>query len=147
MKKALFPVIVATFLLSLTMHAQAPTKLFDVANGNGATVGGITADRATIIWYRDNQAKNKVMQAFGDAYGYQANIPNPAFDSTKPVDPVTNPATIPNPQGLQVFFNKQVSNYIRDVVRGQLVKSAAEQAAAAAGAAEDADLPTRTVKP
>jgi hypothetical protein len=36
----------------------APNKLFDVANGNGATIGGETVVRGTLIWYKDNAAKS-----------------------------------------------------------------------------------------
>lgn len=147
-KQAAFLAVLAAAAIFITRpQAQAPTKLFDVSNGNGAVISGTTVTRGTIIWYRDNEAKNKVMQAFADAYGYQATVPNPAFAPSKPEDPVTNPATIPNPQGQQAFFNKQISNYIRDVVKGQIVKTAAETAAKTAADAEEADLPTRTAKP
>jgi len=141
-KQAVFLAILAAGVIFVTRPmAQAPTKLFDVSNGNGAVISGTTVTRGTIIWYRDNEAKNKVMQAFADAYGYQATVPNPAFGPSKPEDPVTNPATIPNPQGIQVFFNRQITQYIKDVVRGVEVKMAAEAAAASAGSTIDADLP------
>lgn len=121
--------------------AQAPTKLFDVGNGNGAVIGGNTVTRGTIIWYRDDAAKNKVIDNFCAAYGYQDVVPNP--NAGQPGEP----DTIPNPQGKQAFFNKQVSNYIRDIVRSQAIKVASETAAKTAADAEDADLPTRTIKP
>ena len=113
----------------------APTKLFDVTNGNGATLNAETVTRGTLIWFRDNAAKNEVMDLFGRAYGYQVNVPDP-----------DNPGqTIPNPQGIQPFFNRVIAQYIRDVVRGQKVKEAAEAAAAAAGSTADTDLPAASV--
>lgn len=113
----------------------APKKLFDVANGNGAVIGGETVVRGTLIWFRDNAAKNEVMDLFGRAYGYQVNVPDP-----------DNPGqTIPNPQGIQPFFNRVLTQFIRDVVKGQKVKEAAEAAAAAAGGAIDPDLPAASV--
>jgi len=109
----------------------APTKLFDVTNGNGATLNAETVDRGTLIWFRDNAAKNKVMQRFGEAYGYQAEIPDP-----------NNPGqTIPNPQGIQVFFNRAIAAYIKDVVRGREIQEAEAAARATAAGTIDADLP------
>lgn len=109
----------------------APTKLFDVSNGNGAVIGGETVTRGTLIWYKDNAAKDKVIERFCDAYGYQENVPDP-----------NNPgATIPNPQSKQTFFNRKLTQYIKDVVRSQGINAAAATAAAGAATTEDADLP------
>jgi len=109
----------------------APTKLFDVTNGNGATLGGETVDRGTLIWYRDNAAKNKVVDNFVYAYGYTDNVPDP-----------DNPGqTIPNPTNKQAFFNRIIRDYIKDVVRGREIKVAEDTAKATAGSTIDADLP------
>ena len=113
----------------------APTKLFDVANGNGAVIGGETVTRGTLIWYKDNAAKNKIEDQFAIAYyGYQATVPNPAFNPALPVDPATNPQTIANPQSKAGFFNKQLTAYIKDIVRSSQVQAAAATAAASASA-------------
>lgn len=141
-KQILFIGVLAVAVIFITRpQAQAPTKLFDVSNGNGVVSGGVTVARGTLIWYRDNAAKNKVIDNFCAAYGYQETVPNP--NAGQPGEP----DTIPNPQGKQVFFNKQISNYIRDIVRSQAIKVASETAAKTAADAEDADLPTRAVKP
>ena len=112
----------------------APTKLFDVGNGNGAVIGGETVTRGTLIWYKDNAAKNKVEDQFALAYGYQATIPNPLFGQNG------EPATIPNPQSKAAFFNKQLTAYIKDIVKASQVQAAAT-AAASASATADTDLP------
>ncbi len=133
--------IMVIFMANALVRSQAPTKLFDVRNGNGAVIGADTYNRATIIVYRDNAAKDKVIQRFCEAYGYQATVPNPAFNPQLPVDPVTNPQTIPNPVSNQVFFNRQLTAYIRDVVRAQGIAAAAEAAKKKSADAEDTELP------
>lgn len=109
----------------------APIKLFSVNKGNGAVINAETATHATLIWYRDNAAKQSVIDDFCAAYGYQATIPDPARPGQ----------TIPNPQSQQDFFNDQLRRFIREVIRGQRVQAAASSAGASAGAAADADLP------
>lgn len=108
-----------------------PTKLFRIDNGNGATINAETATRATLIWYRDNAAKQSVIDDFCDAYGYKATIADPARPGQM----------IPNPVSQQEFFNDQLRRYIREVIRGQRVQAAANSAGASAGAAADNDLP------
>ena len=113
----------------------APSKLFDVANGNGAVIGGETVTRGTLIWYKDNAAKNKVEDQFALAYGYQETIPNPLFGQNG------QPATIPNPQSKAAFFNRKLTEYIKDIVKSSRVQAAATAAAASASATADTDLP------
>lgn len=109
----------------------APTKLFDVSNGNGAVIGGETVDRGTLIWFRGNAAKSKVIDAFVYAYGYQDNVDDP-----------NNPGqTIPNPVSKQPYFNRIIRDYIRDVVRGREIAVAEATARATAAGAIDTDLP------
>ena len=109
----------------------APNKLFRVDSGNGATIGGETAARATLIWFRDAAAKQKAIDRFAEAYGWPATVPDP----TRPGQTIANPVTA------QEFFNNQLTKYIRDVIRAQAVQNAANSAGAAAGATEDTDLP------
>ena len=143
MKRILFigVVIMVIFMANALVRSQPPAKLFDVRNGNGAVIGADTYTRATIIVYKDNAAKNKVEDQFALAYGYQATVPNPAFNSALPVDPVTNPQTIANPQSKAGFFNRQLTQYIKDVVKSSQVQAAAATAAASASATADTDLP------
>lgn len=132
--------IIASFLVlafGAGTFTQVPTKLFDVRNGNGLTLDAVTYPRATVIVFRDNAAKQKVMDAFSSAYGYQATVPNPNPDN----DPNTNDQTIPNPQSQQAFFNQQLTRYIRDIVRSEEIKAAAKTAGDNAAATVDADLP------
>jgi len=119
----------------------APTKLFDVQNGNGAVVGGETVTRGTLIWYKDNATKNKIEDQFALAYGYQATVTNPAFNPALPVDPITNPQTIPNPQSKAAFMNKQLTQYIKDIVKTAQVQAATATAAASAATSAGTELP------
>ena len=47
-------------------------------------------------------------------YGYQDNIPNPAFDDQIPEDPTTNPSTIPNPQSVEDFTKEKTIDLLLD---------------------------------
>lgn len=105
-----------------------PTKLFDVSNGNGVIDAGVPYPSATVIVYRDAAAKNKIIDAVARAGSYSATLPG---------------GVTPNPQSKQVFFNKWLSNTIRDIVRNDAVSEAARAAAVAAGATADADLPDK----
>ena len=69
-----------------------------------------------------------VRNAFADAYRYQAIIANPDFDPELPVDPVTNPETIDNPETKHQFFKRQVRQYVREVTKSFQAKSAGETA-------------------
>lgn len=113
----------------------APTRLFDISNGNGATVNGETVDRGTLIWYRDNAAKNDVVDSVCLAYGYQATVTNPNFG--RPGEP----ETIPNPQSKQAFFNRQVTQWLRETIRSVKLRTAEATARETADAAILADLP------
>lgn len=141
MKKFTILITIVAILGGTLTSAQAPTKLFDVRNGNGIVDNGVTQAQATYIVYKDQPAKQKVLDAFVSAYGYQATVPNPAFDSSKPVDAQTNPQTIPNPQSKQAFFNRQLTAYIRDIVRSEAIKTAAKTASDSAATTADSDLP------
>lgn len=130
--------IVATFLVlafGAGTFTQVPTKLFDVRNGNGLTLDAVTYTRATAIVYRDNAAKDKVESAFATAYGYQETIPNPNAGQEG------QPATIPNPESKRAFMQKQLTRYIKDIVRSEDIKAAAKTAGDNAAASVDADLP------
>lgn len=47
-------------------------------------------------------------------YGYQDNIPNPAYDDQIPEDPTTNPSTIVNPQSIEDFTKEQLIEILKD---------------------------------
>ena len=120
-----------TLLLALTSVAQTPARLFDVRNGNGIVDNAVAQPFATYIAYKDSASKNKIIDAFATAYGYQANIPDPA-----------NPGqTIPNPQSKQGFFNARLTAYIKDVYKAQQVATAAKTASDTAASAADAEVP------
>lgn len=78
-----------------------PTKLFDVRNGNNSTDSDTTTyPRATFIVFKDDAAKNTVIDAFcqlGSYTGFQA-------------DGVT-------PISKQAFFNRELQQIIRDRIR------------------------------
>lgn len=111
-------------LFALSITAQTPTKLFDVRNGNGIVDGANVQAFATYIAYKDSTSKNKIIDAFADAYGYQATIEGQ-----------------PNPQSKQQFFNAKLTAYIRDVYKAQQVSVAEKAARDSAGTTADGELP------
>ena len=79
-----------------------PNKLFDVRNGNNAVDSDATVyPRATIIVFKDNAAKQTVMDAFALLGNYSATLPDGS----------------PNPQSDQQFFNKELQQFIKERVR------------------------------
>jgi hypothetical protein len=106
----------------------APVKLFDVANGNGVVNSGETVARGTLVWYRDDAAKNKVIDAVCATNGYADVVAEAQRRNTTP------PAK-------QVFFNRVLTDFLRAAVRSVEVNAAATAAGNQAGAAIDAELP------
>jgi hypothetical protein len=128
-QKLFLSLCLLTFLV--TGMSQAPTKLFDVKNGNGIVDNGVAQPQATYIVFKNAAAKQAIIDSFATAYDYQATVPDPA-----------NPGqTIPNPQSKQAFFNRRLTLFIRDVHKSEQVKVAAKTATDTASAAADADLP------
>ena len=119
-----FVAVVLLLGFTLTPAAQVPARLFDVRNGNGLTLDGTTYNRATVIVFKDNAAKDAVIDAFADARGYHATIDGQ-----------------PNPQSKQAFFNAAIQQFIKDVHRSQKGNAAAASAKTTAEAAADAELP------
>jgi len=127
--------IIVIFMANALVRSQVPTKLFDVRAGNGIVDNGTAQAQATYIAYKDAAAKQKVLDAFASAYGYQDKIPNPLAGQQGQA------ATIPNPQSKQAFFNQQLTRYIKDIVRSQDIATAQKTAADSAAATVDATLP------
>ncbi len=125
----------------LVSSAQAPTRLFDVRNGNGIVDNGTAQPVATYIVFKDTAAKQRVIDSFAYVYGYVANVPNPNFDPKKAIDPVTNPQLIPNPQPKQAFFNQQILKFIRQTVKMGGIDLAVKAAEADTNTSLDAILP------
>jgi hypothetical protein len=76
-----------------------PTKLFDVRQGNNSVDSDATVyPRATLIVFRDNAAKDAVIDAFADVHGWEA------------MDAGTRP-------NKQAFFNQELQYLIRETVR------------------------------
>ena len=67
----------------------------------------------------DNR-KDRVLEAFGEAYGYQAETTDAEGNTT------------PNPQPLEGFFNERLKSFIQEVVVGVEVNRAGETARDAA---------------
>lgn len=57
---------------------------------------------------------NRVIGAMCANYGYQAQIPNPNFDPSLPVDPETNPENITNPETQSQFANKKTRDFLME---------------------------------
>lgn len=73
-----------------------------------------------------------VRTAFKATYNYQTLIANPDFSPELPVDPVTNPEFIDNPETEVQFFKRKIREWIREVVQAYQVKTAATTAREAA---------------
>ena len=59
-----------------------------------------------------NDAKAIILlDAFCYRFGYQEDVPNPAFDDQQPEDPQTNPLTIPNPQTKKSFLKEMTIDW------------------------------------
>jgi hypothetical protein len=73
------------------------------------------------------------------AYNYKRpdSIANPSFDAELPVDPVTNPETIPNPETHYQFSNRIVREFLSQNVKSYEIKEA--KRIAAEEAASNAD--------
>lgn len=84
--------------LSITVAAQAPTKLLEVRNGNGIVDAGVTQAQATYIVYKDAAAKTALIDALCALGNYDA------------LDPATRPSR-------QNFANQEIKNWLRDKVR------------------------------
>lgn len=117
--------------------AQVPTRLFDVRNGNGLTIDSVTYNHATYIAYKDKASKDAMIDAICAMGGYQATVPNPAYD---PNVGGSQP-TIANPQTKQQFYNKRIEQFLRDNYRAWKTSAAEKAAKATAEAAADAELP------
>lgn len=100
-----------------------PTKLFDVRQGNNAVDSDTTVyPRATLIVFRDNAAKQDVIDAFALMGGYSVTLP----DGT------------PNPQSAQAFFMSELTAFVKGRVREARHRAAA---IVAANSVTENDLP------
>ena len=122
-------VLLAACIIAATYQPAIPTRLFDVRSANGIVDTGVTYPRATVIVFKDNAAKDAMIDAFAAEYGYQANIQNGAG------------ATIPNPQNKQAFFNEKLTGYLKDIYKANKLKAAAKTATDTATTSADAELP------
>jgi len=84
---------------------------------------------------------NRVMDAVAANYGWKETIPNPDFDAGQPVDPTTNPETIPNTEDKFVFTNRMVRQFLTDHVRAHEVNTAKAAAEAALNTSVDISDP------
>ena len=91
-------IFLSLFFLSIVATAQAPTKLFDVRNGNGIVDNGTAQPVATYVAYKDAAAKQAVIDALCDVGNYDA------------LDPATRPTK-------QAFANREITNWLRERVR------------------------------
>jgi hypothetical protein len=142
MKKQFLAIIALVLFSAVCANAQqTPTKLYDVRNGNGLTIpagpDAGTYTRATYIAFRNDAAKNDIIEAFAVMGGYQATVPNPAYDPAV----VGSQPTIANPQTKQQFYTKRIEQFLRDNYRAWKTSVAEKAAKSTAEAAADAELP------
>ena len=90
--------LLLVFLFTITASAQAPTKLFDIRNGDGIVDGGVVQPQAMYIVFKDAAAKTTVIDALCDLGNYSA----------------LNPATRPN---RAAFARNEIKNFLRAKVQ------------------------------
>lgn len=56
----------------------------------------------------------RVITAMCQNYGYETEIPNPSFDVSILVDPVTNPEYITNPETQSQFANRKTRDFLME---------------------------------
>ena len=83
---------------------------------------------------------NEVLTAMGAQYRYQAEVTNPDFDDQLPVDPVTNPQTITNPENIAQFVNRKTREWLTENVKAYNAKVAAAAAREAALASSNINI-------
>ena len=62
----------------------------------------------------DDNDIDRVVGAVCANYGYQAQLPNPSFDFSQPVDPETNPETIANTETPRQFANRKTRDFLME---------------------------------
>jgi hypothetical protein len=67
---------------------------------------------------------NRVLLAVAFNYKRPDSIDNPDFDAELPVDPESNPETIPNPETHYQFANRTVRGFLSENVKAYEVKEA-----------------------
>lgn len=71
------------------------------------------AQSVTITIQNDAKAIT-LLDYFCKAHGYPSIVSNPAFDDEQPVDPQTNPLTIPNPETKKQFLKRYTIQWWRN---------------------------------
>lgn len=59
----------------------------------------------------------ELLNKFCIRHRYQSIIANPAFNPQEPVDPDTNPETIPNPETKLQFWKRGIIQYTKEQAR------------------------------
>lgn len=70
-----------------------------------------------------NKFSTAMANAFAEAYGYPATVPNPLYTPGG-----VEPETIPNPQTKEQFAQGQIVRFCKEVVKGYLSKQAQTKA-------------------
>lgn len=79
----------------------------------------------------------RVLLAFSNSYGYQTEIPNPAWT---PESGPEIPQLIPNPITRLVFSRSKLLDHIKDVVKASEAETASQAARIAALAAAESEI-------
>lgn len=99
-------------------------------------------EKTSVITYPDEMVGD-IPAAFAATYGWPANVPNPDFDDTQPIDPMTNPHQIANPQAKEDFVVVKMVDYVMHITADFQKKQAlraAEEAIEAAAEAKKAGI-------
>ena len=68
---------------------------------------------ATITINIPTDKEDWVLDGLAIRFSYQEQLPNPTFNSGEPVDPITNPETIDNPETKPQFVKRMLIHIIK----------------------------------
>ena len=69
---------------------------------------------ATITINIPTDKEQWVLDGFKIRFGYPEQVANPDYDDQLPIDPVTNPQTIDNPETLPAFVKRMIIHMIKN---------------------------------
>lgn len=109
-----------------------------------ATISVTLLDQTKVINYPD-ALENQFLPLAAEAYGYQTNVQNPAYNPTLPVGPDNSPI-IANPEDALTFVMNRVTTELVGRVKNLLQQKQREAAEAQIRAAIDAQIGTIVVE-
>jgi hypothetical protein len=69
------------------------------------------------INFADDALASEIRNAYAKQFDYQDNVANPSYNPALPIDPVTNPVTIANPETKAQFRDRIIKREIKNCVK------------------------------